>query len=183
MANERERATLGKTGPSYYADSLERSKKSREEAKKLQKVVRAEDQVWEQSPQGLIKHLVHEQMNTAEPCLDLYMQFLEVGGKSGKHRHMTEEMLYVVEGTGYDLHWDPQFDADVTIEFTWAEEPKRFEWKRGDFVYIPAFAIHQHYQSGDTPTRFISATSRQLAQLGLDWIDQLETVAAPPIPS
>ena len=183
MATERERSMLGKTGPAYYAESLERSKKSRETAKTLHKAVPAEEQVWERSPQGLIKHLVNGEMGTAEPCLDMYQQYLEVGGKSGKHRHMTEEMLYVIEGSGYDLHWDPQFDADVTIDFTWSDEPKKFEWKRGDFVYIPAFAIHQHFQTGDTPSRFISATSRQVAQLGFDWIDQLETVEAPPIPS
>jgi gentisate 1,2-dioxygenase len=112
----------------------------------------------------------------------MYQQYLEVGGHSGKHRHMTEELLYVIEGEGYDLHWDPQFHCDVEIEWSWAEEPKRFDWKPGDFVYIPAWAIHQHFQRGDGPARFISATSRQVGQIGFDWLDQLETVEAPPIP-
>ena len=54
---------------------------------------------------GLIKHLVHEKLNTREMCVEAYMQFLKPGEKSGKHRHMWEEMIFVVEGSGYDLHW------------------------------------------------------------------------------
>jgi quercetin dioxygenase-like cupin family protein len=181
-ASERERAMLGRSGPAYYEMALERSRQSRQDAKKLHRAVPAEEQVWERSPQGLIKHLITEDMQTAEPCLEIYQQFLEVGGRSGKHRHMTEELLYIVEGEGFDLHWDPEFHVDVEIEWTWAEEPKKFEWKTGDFVFIPAWAIHQHFQRGTSAARFISAMSRQVGQLGFDWIDQLEAVDAPPIP-
>ena len=30
----------------------------------------------ERSPQGLIKHIINERMNTKECCMDMYQQFL-----------------------------------------------------------------------------------------------------------
>jgi hypothetical protein len=52
------------------------------------------------------------------------MQVIEPGGHSGKHRHFSEEMPHILEGDGYDLHWDPQFDLDVAYKSSWSEEPK-----------------------------------------------------------
>ena len=108
-----------------------------------------EDQPFEQSPDGLIKHLVHEKMNTREYCVDAYMQFIAPGGRTGKHRHMWEEVIFVAEGSGYDLHWDVKFDCLDKYEWDWEAEPKKSEWTRGDFIYIPPFSIHQHFNTGD----------------------------------
>ena len=84
-------------------------------------------------------------MNTRECCVEAYMQFLKAGERSGKHRHMWEEIIFVVEGSGYDLHWDMKFDCLEAFDWEWAEEPKKFEWKRGDYIYIPPFTMHQHF--------------------------------------
>ena len=100
---------------------------------------------WERSPDGLIKHLVHHKLNTRECCVEAYMQFLKPGERSGKHRHMWEELIFVVEGSGYDLHWDMKFDCLDAFKWEWAEEPRKFEWKRGDYIYIPPFTTHQHF--------------------------------------
>ena len=80
-------------------------------------------------------------MNTRECCVEAYMQFLKAGEHSGKHRHMWEELIFVVEGSGYDLHWDLKWDCLEAFEWEWAAEPKKFEWKRGDYIYIPPFTI------------------------------------------
>ena len=102
---------------------------------------------FERSPDGLIKHIINEKMDTKECCLDIYMQFLPPGKASGKHRHLSEEVFYVVEGRGYDLHWDVRFDCKDVMEFEWDEEPKRFDWEQGDFVYIPPYCIHKHFNA------------------------------------
>ena len=47
---------------------------------------------FERSADGLIKHLMHRKMNTREMCVEAYMQFLKPGERSGKHRHMWEEL-------------------------------------------------------------------------------------------
>ena len=114
-------------------------------------VVKAEDMPWERSPDGLIKHLIHRNMNTPELCVEAYMLFLKDGERSGKHRHMWEELAFVVEGAGYDLHWDMKFDCQDKFIWEWAEEPKKFEWKRGDYIYIPPFTNHQHFATGRIP--------------------------------
>ena len=51
----------------------------------------------------------------------------------------------ILEGDGYDLHWDPEFKLDVAYEWSWAEQAKRFEWSADDFVYIPPYVTHQHF--------------------------------------
>ncbi len=52
----------------------------------------------------------------------------------------------MVEGSGYDLHWDMKFDCLDAFKWEWAEVPQAsFEWKRGDFIYIPPFTTHQHF--------------------------------------
>ncbi len=137
-------------------------------------VVTAEDMPFERSADGLIKHLVHKKLNTRECCVEAYMQFLKAGERSGKHRHMWEEIIFVVEGSGYDLHWDMKFDCLEAFEWDWAEEPKRFEWQRGDFIYIPPFTIHQHFAEADSEARLIVISNRIVKEMGYDWFDQLE---------
>jgi hypothetical protein len=51
------------------------------------KIVRPEDMPWEMSRQGLLKHLLNEQMNTRMETVDAYMQVIPPGSRSGKHRH------------------------------------------------------------------------------------------------
>ncbi len=116
---------------------------------------------WEHSPDGLIKHLVHPKLNTRECCVEAYMQFLKPAERSGKHRHMWEEIIFVAEGSGYDLHWDLKFDCLDAFQWEWAEMPKRFEWKRGDFIYIPPFTMHQHVATRGRPADHDQQPHRQ----------------------
>ena len=126
---------------------------------------------FERSADGLIKHLVHHKMNTRERCVEAYMQFLKPGERSGKHRHMWEEVLFVVEGEGYDLHWDLKFDCLDAFEWEWTPEPRKFEWQRGDFIYVPPFTIHQHFNrrrdvGGAADRDLATASSRRWASTG-----------------
>lgn len=139
------------------------------------KVIKAEDMPFENSPHGILKHLVNEKMNTVENCVDIYMQFLPGGKASGKHRHLAEEVFFVVEGEGYDLHWDVRFEVDEKFSWSWAEEPRRFDWKRGDFVYIPPYVMHKHFnKSADNPARIIVCHNRILKAMGAAWYEQVE---------
>ena len=139
------------------------------------KVVKSHEMPFENSPQGILKHMIHEKMNTVENCVDIYMQFLPPGMASGKHRHLAEEVFFVAEGEGYDLHWDVNFQVDVKFTWGWAEEPKKFEWKRGDFVYIPPYVEHKHFNANpDRPARIIVIHNRILKAMGAAWYEQIE---------
>ncbi|MBI3015763.1 MAG: cupin domain-containing protein [Candidatus Tectomicrobia bacterium] len=159
----------------YYEEALQESQQFRQDYRKRKGVIKASEMPVEKSRQGILKHVVNEKMNTRECCLDIYQQFLPPAGRSGKHRHMSEEVFFVLEGRGYDLHWDVSFDCQEEYIWDWEKEPKKFEWEEGDFVYVPPFSIHQHF-NGDPqkPARIISATSRIVKAIGFDWLDQIE---------
>ena len=172
---ESKKALLGEKKADFYKKALERSKEFREDYDKRKGVVKAEEMPWEDSPQGRIKHLIAEELNTRECALDIYQQLIHPGSSSGKHRHMSEEVFFVLEGKGYDLHWDVSFDCKDEYIWEWQQEPQKFEWEEGDFVYIPPYTIHQHFNADpDNPARIITATSRVIRALGFDWMEQVE---------
>ncbi len=142
---------------------------------KRKKIVKPEDMPWEMSRQGLLKHLLNEAMNTRMETVDAYMQIIPPGSRSGKHRHLAEECLYVVEGRGYDLHQD--CDVEITDTYFWKPQEKiqRFEWQAGDVIYIPPNTIHQHFNADpDRPVRLISAINRIFKNSGLNDLEQIE---------
>ena len=139
------------------------------------KVVRPAEMPWEMSRQGLLKHLINEDMNTRMETVDAYMQIIPPGSRSGKHRHLAEECLYVLEGRGYDLHQD--CDVEITDEYFWKPQEKiqRFEWEAGDVIYVPPNTIHQHFNADPSrPVRLISAINRIFKHSGLNDLEQLE---------
>jgi quercetin dioxygenase-like cupin family protein len=142
---------------------------------KRKKIVHPEEMPWEMSRQGLLKHLLNEQMNTRMETVDAYMQIIPPGSRSGKHRHLAEECLYVLEGRGYDLHQD--CDVEITDTYHWKpqDEIKRYEWEAGDVIYIPPNTIHQHFNADpDRPVRLISAINRVYKFCGLNDLEQIE---------
>ena len=139
------------------------------------KILRPEEMPWEMARQGLLKHLLNEQMNTRMDTVDAYMQVIPPGSRSGKHRHLAEECLYVLEGRGYDLHQD--CDVEITDTYHWKpqDEVKRYEWEAGDVIYIPPNTIHQHFNADpQRPARLISAINRIYKYCGLNDLEQLE---------
>ena len=142
---------------------------------KRKKIIHPEEMPWEMARQGLLKHLLNEQMNTRMETVDAYMQIIPPGSRSGKHRLLAEECLYVIQGHGYDLHQD--CDVEITDTYHWKaqDEVKRYEWEAGDVIYIPPNTIHQHFNADpDRPVRLISAINRIFKQCGLNDLEQLE---------
>lgn len=139
------------------------------------KVVHPHEMPWEMSRQGLLKHLINEAMNTRMETVDAYMQIVPPGSKSGKHRHLAEECLYVVEGKGYDLHQD--CDVEITDTYFWKPQDKvsRWDYEAGDVIYVPPNTIHQHFNADSKrPLRLISVINRIFKNSGLNDLEQLE---------
>lgn len=158
-----------------YKDLLEHAEQAPGRNAKRKKIVRPADMPWEMSRQGLLKHLLNEQMNTRMETVDAYMQIIPPGSKSGKHRHLAEECLYVLEGHGYDLHQD--YDVEIVDVYAWKPvgDVKRVEWEAGDVIYIPPGTAHQHFNADpDRPVRLISAINRIFWKCGLNDLEQLE---------
>ncbi|MBI2303635.1 MAG: cupin domain-containing protein [Chloroflexi bacterium] len=173
--HESEHWNKGERTARYYREHLEEAQEQKEREEGLKKILFPEDMPWEMSPQGKIKHIVNSKMDTRIKTVDVYMQEIPPSSRSGKHRHMGEEYVYVLEGKGYDLHWD--VDMEVTDHFGWKlqEEPSRWEWKKGDAILIPVNTVHQHFNADpDKPARFISAVSRLYEVMWGNDLEQLE---------
>ena len=165
----------GRHNQKLYQAKLEEAAAAPARNAKRKKLVHPEDMPWELSPQGLLKHLLNEGMNTRMETVDAYMLIIPPGSRSGKHRQLAEECLYVLEGRGYDLHQD--CDVEITDTYHWKpqDEVKRYEWEAGDVIYIPPNTIQQHFNADpERPVRLISVINRIYKACGLNDIEQIE---------
>ena len=167
--------TRGTHHQGLYQALLDHASEAPARNARRKKIVHPEEMPWEMARQGLLKHLLNEQMNTRMETVDAYMQIIPADSRSGRHRHLAEECLYVLEGRGYDLHQD--CDVEITDTYHWIVQPevKRYEWEAGDLIYIPPNTVHQHFNADpDRPARLISAINRVYQFCGLNDLEQLE---------
>jgi|TARA_B110000503_G_scaffold140671_1_gene232167 quercetin dioxygenase-like cupin family protein len=165
----------GTVNENLYQGLLDEASSAPEVNAKRKKVIHPEEMPWELARQGILKHLLNEQMNTRMESVDAYMQIIPASGRSGKHRHLAEECLYVLEGQGYDMHQD--CDVEITDTYHWKpqDEIKRYDWEAGDIIYIPPNTIHQHFNANsDRPVRLISCINRIYQKFGLNDLEQME---------
>jgi mannose-6-phosphate isomerase-like protein (cupin superfamily) len=165
----------GVTNGKLYQNLLDDAAELPTRNAKRAKVVRPQDMPWEMSRQGLLKHLLNAQMNARMETVDAYMQIIPGGSRSGRHRHLAEECLYVVEGRGFDLHQD--CDVEITDSYRWKpqDEIKRYDWEAGDVIYIPPCTIHQHFNAEPgRPARLISCINRIYKNSGLNDLEQID---------
>lgn len=172
---EARRWERGERRADFYAREARGRLGDRERERKRKKVLKPEDMPWEDSPQGRLKHLCNAAMDVRVNSIDAYIQVIAPGTRSGKHRHMADEVLYILEGKGEDLHWDVDFALGATYEWKVASEPSRWEWEEGDLVYIPPNTVHQHVnRDPQRSARFIAAQNRMFKHMGYDDVEQLE---------
>ncbi|HEY2790744.1 MAG TPA: cupin domain-containing protein [Micromonosporaceae bacterium] len=172
---EAEKWLAGSARGDFYEQLLDEATDAPRRNAGRKKIVRPDDMPWEMSRHGLLKHLLNEGMNTRMETVDVYMQILPPGSRSGRHRHLAEECLYVLEGQGYDIHQD--CDVEIGDTYTWKPQAhtQRFEWEAGDIIYVPPSTIHQHFNADPArPARLISATNRIYRHCGLNDLVQLE---------
>jgi quercetin dioxygenase-like cupin family protein len=120
------------------------------------RVIKGNDTAWENTRQGRLKFYISLWTEVAARALDLMTMEIEPAGHTGKHRHIFEEMIFVQEGKGYDVH-----------------EQTKYPWEAGDVICIPPMTAHQHFNDGSAPARLVSTWSRQLAHEFLGGIEHI----------
>jgi quercetin dioxygenase-like cupin family protein len=168
----------GDTSGTYYHDLLHAATTKPQRDATRRKIVKAHELPWENSPHGLLKHIVNEDMNTRAETVDAYMQIIPPGSRSGKHRQLAEQAFYVLEGRGYDIHIDCDLDLPGGEKYVWKPQDveQRFDWEAGDVVYVPPNTISQHFNADPSrPARVVVITNRIYKQCGLNDLEQLET--------
>src|SRR5918999_2620282 len=165
----------GSANQKFYQALLDDAAAAPARNAKRRKVIHPEEMPWEMARQGLLKHLINEAMNTRMETVDAYMQIIPPGSRSGRHRHLAEECLYVLEGRGYDLHQDCDVEIGETYSWKAQDEVKRYEWEAGDVIYVPPNTIQQHFNAdAQRPVRLISVVNRIYKACGLNDLEQLE---------
>lgn len=121
-------------------------------------VVKSEACPWQDTRMGRIKYFVSPFQPSGLRLYDAFLQEIPPGGRSGKHRHVSEEVHRVLQGRGYDV-----------------QDGATWEWAEEDVVFIPVNTVHQHFNADPRrPARFVSFQSRLYNYLGHGGIEHLE---------
>lgn len=114
-------------------------------------LVKASELQYGRTRMGQVAYVVDPRVGFNNRVMSTLLAVIPPGRRSGAHRHLYEEVNYILAGEGYSVIDD-----------------RRYDWKAGDALCIPVFAWHQHFNTGSEPARFLGHTSRAAMQnLGL----------------
>jgi quercetin dioxygenase-like cupin family protein len=132
----------------------------------MRKVVRQDDEPWLETPDGRVKWLARQGMDTRLFSLDIWLQEIAGGARERRRWRMGDEVFYVLEGAGHTLEW--QVEAEISDRYVAraAGRPRRLEWSRGDLVYVAQNTIRQHVAARDA--LLLACRSRLFGLLGYD---------------
>jgi len=113
---------------------------------------------FEKTPMGRVCYTIDPKAGFLMRVLSTLLADISPGRRSGAHRHLYEEVNYVISGRGYSVI-----------------EDRRYDWAAGDVLCIPVFGWHQHFNTGAEPARFLVHHSRPLMEnLGFMHVEQGE---------
>jgi len=150
-------AGLGKTRYDWF---LRRLAEENQIERESPRVIRGSECNWESTRQGNVKFYLSRWREVAASALDVMMQEIAPGERSGEHRHIFEELLLVVRGRGYDL-----------------QEGTRQAWEEGDLICVPPMIVHQHVNGGAEPALLVSVWPRQPGHELLGGIEQISNAS------
>ena len=140
------------------------------------KVVKQSDTIWEDTPLGRVRVVSAPSRSDVRTfSVDVLELDIPAGGRSGRRWQMADEVLYVLSGSGYSLHWEVEAEIADMYYARIATEPSRHEVKAGDTLYVPQNTVAQHFAVGSSPLRLLSAQNRLFKQLGYDAVVYLES--------
>jgi quercetin dioxygenase-like cupin family protein len=138
------------------------------------KVFPADATPFEWTPFGLTRPIAGEGVPLRIKGVDAFLHDIPVGSHSGRRWRMPDEVVYVLEGEGYDLHWDVEAEIDDQYYARIAKKPTRWEWKKGDVIWVPHNTIVQRFNTGSETARLIAGSNRVFNMLGYSRIHYFE---------
>jgi gentisate 1,2-dioxygenase len=76
--------------------------------------------------------------------MKVHLARFPIGTYKKAHRHGPGAHIYVLDGEGYTLMWQP------------GGERQRFEWHEGSLISPPNGWYHQHFNTGDRPAHYLA---------------------------
>jgi oxalate decarboxylase/phosphoglucose isomerase-like protein (cupin superfamily) len=86
----------------------------------------------------------HIRFNMAKSSLNSHISQMPVSTYKKAHAHGPGAHVIILSGEGYTLMW-PE-----------GEEPMRYDWKPGALITPPTMWYHQHFNTGNTPARYLA---------------------------
>jgi len=86
----------------------------------------------------------HIRFNLAKGSMNSHISQFPVGTYKKAHCHGPGAHVIVLSGEGYSLMW-PE-----------GEEPRRYDWQVGTMIVPPNLWLHQHFNTGTTPARYMA---------------------------
>ena len=87
---------------------------------------------------------------------------------------MADEVYYVLSGGGYALQWEVEAEIAEKYYARIAVEPKRYDIKQGDTLYVPQNHVCQFFAADGAPLRLFNAQNRVFKHLGYDAVHYFE---------
>ena len=138
------------------------------------KVVKSADTTWQDTALGRVRVLAAPGTDARTFSVDVFELEIPAGGSSGRRWQMADELLYVLNGSGYSLHWRVECDIADRYYARIAEEPQRYDFKTGDSLYVPQNTVAQHFAADGTPLLLLSGQNRIFKMLGYDSVAYLD---------
>jgi quercetin dioxygenase-like cupin family protein len=141
-----------------YDYMLQLLHRENEELRTLPRILRFRDLSWEDTLFGRLKYYISYWTPVLAKGLDVYVQQLAPGGKSGKHRHFAEQLLLVTRGRGYDI-----------------QDGARHDWVEGDLIAVPPMTVHQHINAAaEQEAELVAVSLQEPANHNSEGIEHME---------
>jgi hypothetical protein len=86
----------------------------------------------------------HIRFNMAKGSMNSHISQFPIGTYKKGHCHGPGAHVIILNGEGYSLMW-PE-----------GEEPRRYDWQVGSMIVPPNMWLHQHFNTGTTPARYLA---------------------------
>lgn len=93
----------------------------------------------------------HVRFSMAKGHMNSHISQFAVGTYKKAHAHGPGAHVIILNGEGFSLMW-PE-----------GEEPRRFEWQEGSMIVPPNAWMHQHFNTGITPARYLAFKAEGVA--------------------
>jgi gentisate 1,2-dioxygenase len=141
-----------------YREELGFARVEEAHRRKSRVLVKAGDLKFERTPMGRVAYVVDGRVGFHTKALSTVIGEVDPEKHSGAHRHLYDEIDYVLTGSGQAVVDDVTFDV-----------------KMGDTLAIPPYAWHQYFNTGVEPLRVLAFSTRPMLEgLGLSLVQQGE---------
>ena len=141
----------------------------------LPKVLKPNDTAWELTSHGYVRQLAGDGIPLRIKATDAYLQEIPPASRSGKRWQMGDQVIYVISGEGYDLHWDVEVEIADQYYARIEKEPTRWDWQAGNVIWVPQNTVFQHVNSNpEKPVKLLVGSNRLFKKLGYQRVVDFE---------